>query len=211
MRSGIDIGSFRGEGLDRAAKRGSLGVAPGRKVVGMVACFKRQKNPVDFVRLARAVLSERDDVEFVLAGDGELRPQVEGAVRNFGLEGKVHLLGWRRDIAEIIPALDILVLTSLWEGLPRVFPQAMAAGRPVVAYGVDGAAEAVKNGVSGFLVDPGDYRTAARKVVTLLGDPAAADRMGREGRERAAPFDADLMVRQQEDLYRRLLSERIAR
>jgi glycosyltransferase involved in cell wall biosynthesis len=208
VRSGIDIDAFSGRGLDRAAKRESLGVAPGRKVVGMVACFKRQKNPVDFIRLAGAVLSETTDVEFVLAGDGELRPQVEEAVRSLGLEGKVRLLGWRRDVAEIIPSLDVLVLTSLWEGLPRVFPQAMAAAVPIVAYRVDGAPEAVTDGVNGFLVDPGDFREASRKVVRLLGDPGLAASLGRAGSLRAAEFDADRMVREQEALYERLWMER---
>jgi glycosyltransferase involved in cell wall biosynthesis len=173
----------------------------------MVACLKPQKNPVDFVRLAAIVSRARPDTHFLLAGDGALRPQVEEAAGIHELSGRFHLLGWRRDVERIIPALDVLVLTSLWEGLP----QAMAAGRPVVAYGVDGAAEAVEDGVSGFLVDPGDYRAAARKVTGLLEDPAAAETMGRKGRERVATFDADLMVRQQEDLYRRLLSERVGR
>ena len=117
---------------------------------------------------------------------------------------RVRLLGWRRDIADIIGALDVLVLTSLWEGLPRVFPQAMAAGRPIVAYRVDGAPEAVADGVNGFLVDPGDWRGAAEKVLRVLGDDDAAAAMGKAGSSRVAEFDADLMVRQQEELYTRL-------
>jgi len=107
----------------------------------------------------------------------------------------------------IIPCLDVLVLTSLWEGLPRVFPQAMAAGRPVVAYRVDSAPEAVKDGCTGYLVTPGDYTAAAARIATLLADPALARRMGAAGRERVGEFDADLMVRTQEELYSRLWRE----
>jgi len=107
----------------------------------------------------------------------------------------------------IIPALDVLVLTSLWEGLPRVFPQAMAAGRPIVAYRVDSAAEAVTEGVTGNLVAPGDYAGVAARIATLLADSALARRMGAAGRERVADFDADLMVRKQEELYSRLWRE----
>jgi hypothetical protein len=88
-----------------------------------------------------------------------------------------------RDVEAIIPCLDVLVLTSLWEGLPRVFPQAMAAGRPIVAYRVDSAPEAVTEGVTGYLVDPGDYRGAAARIAGLLADPALARRMGAAGRE----------------------------
>ena len=111
----------------------------------------------------------------------------------------------------IIPCLDVLVLTSLWEGLPRVFPQAMAAGRPVVAYRVDSAPEAVTEGVTGHLVAPGDYAGAAARIAELLLDPARARRMGAAGRERVGEFDADLMVRQQEELYSRLWSEASSR
>jgi glycosyltransferase involved in cell wall biosynthesis len=204
IRSGIDIDAFRGRELDREKKRSSLGLQPGQKLVGMVACFKPQKNPVDFVRLAGLVAKEIPEARFIMAGDGELRPAVEAAVADGGLDGKVFLLGWRRDVEEIIPALDILVLTSLWEGLPRVFPQAMAAGRPVVAYRVNGAPEAVSDGESGFLVDPGDYRAAAARVTGLLRDPIRAEAMGAAGAARVGEFDADLMVKMQEDLYSRL-------
>jgi glycosyltransferase involved in cell wall biosynthesis len=111
----------------------------------------------------------------------------------------------------IIPCLDVLVLTSLWEGLPRVFPQAMAAGRPVVAYRVESASEAVTEGVTGHLVAPGDYAGAAARIAQLLLDPALARRMGAAGRERVGEFDANLMVRQQEELYCRLWSEASSR
>jgi glycosyltransferase involved in cell wall biosynthesis len=204
IRSGIELDAFRKAAARREEVRSSLGVGPAEKLVGMVACFKPQKNPVDFVRLASAVLEKVPGARFVLAGDGMLRPRVEEEIEKRGLAGKVRLLGWRRDIADVIASLDVLVLTSLWEGLPRVLPQAMAAGRPVVAYRVDGSPEAVAQGESGYLVEPGDYRAAAERVVGILEDDAAAAAMGAAGAARVGEFDADLMVRQQEDLYRRL-------
>jgi len=204
IRSGIEIESFRQAVARREQVRSSLSVLPSEKLVGMVACFKPQKNPVDFVRLAAEVLEKVPGSRFVLAGDGELRPRVEEEIERRGLAGKVQLLGWRRDIADIIASLDVLVLTSLWEGLPRVFPQAMAAGRPIVAYRVDGAPEAVADGESGYLVEPGDYRGAAERVVGILEDDAAAAALGAAGAARVEEFDADLMVRRQEELYRRL-------
>jgi glycosyltransferase involved in cell wall biosynthesis len=204
IRSGIDLESFRRAAPRREGVRSALSVLPSEKLVGMVACFKPQKNPVDFVRLAAEVLKKAPATRFVLAGDGLLRPRVEEEIERRGLAGKVQLLGWRRDIADIIASLDVLVLTSLWEGLPRVFPQAMAAGRPIVAYRVDGAPEAVADGVNGYLVEPGDYRAAAEKVVGILGDDASAAALGAAGASRVEEFDADLMVRRQEELYRRL-------
>jgi glycosyltransferase involved in cell wall biosynthesis len=208
IRSGIEIARYEASGIDREAAVRDLGFDPARPLVGMVACLKPQKNPVDFVRAAAVVAASVPGAQFLVAGDGVLRPAVEEEVRRSGLEGRFRLLGWRRDVPRIIPCLDVLVLTSLWEGLPRVIPQAMAAARPVVAYRVDGAPEAVTEGVTGYLVDPGDHAAAAARVVALLADPALARRLGAAGRERVGAFDAELMVRQQEALYERLCQER---
>lgn len=208
IRSGIEIARYAGEGLDRLRKRVELGITPAAPLVGMIANFKPQKNPVDFVRLAGQVAERVPEAQFLVAGDGELRAAVEAEVRNLGLSGRLRLLGWRRDAHEIIPCLDVLALTSLWEGLPRVFPQAMAARRPIVAYRVAGAPEAVAEGVNGFLVAPGDWRGAAARVADLLLDPARAAAMGLKGAEKVQEFDAGLMVRRQEELYERLWGER---
>jgi len=205
IRSGIEIARYSGTGGDRDSAVRALGLDPARPLVGMVACLKAQKNPVDFVRAAALVAVSVPDAQFLLAGDGVLRPAVEAAIRQSGLGERLRMLGWRRDVDAIIPCLDVLVLTSLWEGLPRVLPQAMAAGRPVVAYRVDGVPEAVTEGVTGHLVAPGDYAGAAARIVSLLVDPARAATMGAAGRARVGEFDADLMVRAQETLYERLL------
>jgi glycosyltransferase involved in cell wall biosynthesis len=118
------------------------------------------------------------------------------------------LLGWRRDIPEILAATDIFVLTSLWEGLPRVLPQAMAMGIPIVATSVDGTPEAVINGMNGFLVEPRDVEAMAEKIVYLLDHSEEATTMGNRGKEMVAEFDIRKMVKEQEDLYMRLLREK---
>lgn len=207
IRSGIEIARYSGTGGDRDSAVRALGLDPARPLAGMVACLKPQKNPVDFVRAAALVARSVPDAQFLLAGDGVLRPAVEAAVRQSGLGERFRMLGWRRDADAIIPCLDVLVLTSLWEGLPRVLPQAMAAGRPVVAYRVDGVPEAVTDGVSGHLVAPGDCAGAAARIAGLLLDPVRAAKMGAAGRDRVGEFDANLMVRRQEALYERLLNE----
>jgi len=207
IRSGIEIARYAGTGIDRTSAVRALGCDPARPLVGMVACLKPQKNPVDFVRVAEIVAARVPEAQFLLVGDGVLRPAVEEQLRRSGLEGRFIMAGWRRDVETIIPCLDVLALTSLWEGLPRVFPQAMAAGRPVVAYRVASAPEAVADGLTGYLVAPGDVAGAAARIVTLLADPPLARRMGAAGRDRVGEFDADLMVLAQETLYERLLRE----
>ena len=205
VRSGIDIADFaRADGL-RAAARRELELPPDAPVVGMIACLKPQKAPVDMVEVAAEVLRTRDDAHFFLAGDGELREAVEERAAQLGLGRRLRLLGWRRDIPELLGALDVLLLTSRWEGLPRVCPQAMAAGRPIVATRVDGIPEAVVDGRNGYLVEPGDVRGAARRLVELLGDADLRRRFGAAGRAAVDEFDQQQMVRAQEALYDELI------
>ena len=102
-------------------------------IVGMVACLKPQKAPLDFAALAAIVARQRGDARFVIAGDGELRGELEARVRELGLADRFRLLGWRDDVPRVLRALDVFVLTSRWEGLPRSVVQAMAAGVPAGA------------------------------------------------------------------------------
>ncbi|MCB9896367.1 MAG: glycosyltransferase family 4 protein [Planctomycetes bacterium] len=208
IRSGIDVDDFARADALRAAARAELGYAPDARVVGMIACLKPQKAPADFVDLAARVLEQAPDVEFFLAGDGELRADVERLVEANGIGPRFRLLGWRRDVPELLGALDVLVLTSRWEGLPRVCPQAMAAGRPVVATNVDGIPEAVVEGRNGFLFEPGDTALAARRVLTLLDDPSLRRRHADAGRRAVDEFRQETMVAEQERLYDELLAAR---
>jgi len=207
VRSGVDLASFR-NGASQGNLRDALGIPPSAPVAGMVACLKPQKAPLDYVAVAERVARRVPGAHFLLVGDGELRPRVEEAVVRSGLGGRFHILGWRRDIPSILKNLSVLVLTSLWEGLPRVVPEAMAAGLPVVATRVDGTPEAVREGETGYLADPHDIETLAERVTGLLVDPALARRMGERALEEAGEFDIDAMVRRQESVYRQVLGER---
>ncbi|MGH9866847.1 MAG: glycosyltransferase family 4 protein [Candidatus Polarisedimenticolia bacterium] len=177
--------------------------------VGMVACLKPQKAPLDFVAVAARVTKARPPlppVKFVLVGDGELRPAVESAIAQAGLQGIVTLAGWRRDVPEVLRGLDVLLHTSRWEGLPLTFLEAMATGLPIVGTGVDGNLDVVEEGVTGYLLQPGDVEGLARRCTELLRDPDGRRRMGEEARRRVLLFDVDGMVRRKELLYEGLVS-----
>jgi glycosyltransferase involved in cell wall biosynthesis len=207
VRSGVDLAALRETRVDRESKRQELGLQPGQPVVGMVAPLKPQKAPLDFVRVAALVHRARPDAQFLLVGDGELRAAVVDEAERLGLSGLFHLVGWRRDSAEIMRCLDIFVLTSLWEGLPRVYLEALASSVPVVGTRVDGAAEVIQDGVNGYLLPPGDIRGLAERVLLLLAHPDGAARMGRNGASLPPEFDIREMVRQQEREYERLAGD----
>ncbi|UCF88153.1 MAG: glycosyltransferase family 4 protein [bacterium] len=208
IRSGFDLRRFREAQKPAPGVLEDLGIPPDAPVILMVACLKPQKAPLDFVRMAALVHRDLPEARFLLAGDGELRESVAGEALRLGLEGIFLAPGWREDVPELMKGSRAVVLSSRWEGLPRVIPQAKAAGRPVVATAVDGSAEAVRDGIDGFLCQPGDIGTMAQRVLRLLQDPGLAESMGREGARVVDEFDQDTMVRKQEELYARLLEEK---
>jgi glycosyltransferase involved in cell wall biosynthesis len=208
IRSGIDVDAWRKVEVDVHTKRRQLGLDPQRPVVGMVAALKPQKAPLDFIRVAAKVADECPAAQFILIGGGELRKVVEAEVERFRLSDRFVLAGWRRDVPELLRCLDVFVLTSLWEGLPRVYLEARVSGVPMVGTKVDGAAEVIEDGRTGYLTEPGDITAMAQRVLHLLQNPDVARPMVDRARAIPEEFDIHTMVRQQEDEYERLLTGR---
>lgn len=204
IRSGIVLRSFRAHaGGERV--RAELGIPAGAPLVLQVACLKPQKAPERFVELAATVGRRFPEAHFVLVGDGTLRPALEAARHSTGLEGRLHLTGWRRDVPALLDAATVVTLTSRFEGLPRALVEALAASVPVVAMAVDGVDEVVRDGVNGFLVREGDVVALAERVAALLADAPLRARLAAAAGDRLDEFERDTMVRQQESLYEALL------
>jgi glycosyltransferase involved in cell wall biosynthesis len=204
--AGVAIKAFR-EAPYRPELADELGIPRDAPVVGTISCFKAQKAPLSFIELAAKVCAEIPAARFLLVGDGELRPQIEAAVREHELQGKVILAGWRHDVPELLKLMRISVLTSLWEGLPMVIPQSLSAGVPVVVTRVGGSPEAVREGETGFVVEPGDIQSMAERVTAILKNEELAKRLSMAGPTSVADWDQDKMVRDHEILYNRLLEE----
>jgi glycosyltransferase involved in cell wall biosynthesis len=211
IRSGVALGDFEdasrrtGPGARREGLRQELGLPPGAPLVGMVACLKPQKSPLTFIEVAARVLRDVPGATFLVAGDGELRAAVERRAAELGLDGRLRLLGWRRDVPRVMAALDVLLHTSLWEGLPRVLPEAIASGVPIVATSVDGTSDILQDGRTGLVRPPGDVEGLAADVKRLLLDRTFARGLAERARSVLGEFDIDAMVRAQESLYLSLL------
>lgn len=210
IRSAIPLEAFDPGKVDRQAARRKLGIAEDALVLGNVGRFSPQKNPLDWVRVASMVARESPECRFLLVGDGPLRGEVEALIATEGFSQRTILTGLRRDVPDMLAAMDVFLLTSLWEGLPRVIPQAMAMGVPVVANRADGTAEAIEDGASGYLCQPGDLDCLAAGCLELLRSPERRRSMGACGRAYALrEFELKAMVAQIAALYETLLAERL--
>ena len=211
IRSGIDIGKFKNTKVDPIKKKEELNIKnTSWSIVGMIACFKPQKSPLDFIKAADIVIREFPETYFLLVGDGELKSDIEELVKKLNLSENIIFAGWRDDINEVIRIFDIFVLTSLWEGLPRSIIQAFAANIPVVATKVDGSSEIIEDGINGYLTTPGYYEETAEKIKTLLKDKELAKKIAKNGFDKlnnfADEFDYKGMVKNIDSLYTKLLS-----
>jgi glycosyltransferase involved in cell wall biosynthesis len=209
IRSAIPLDEFDPGRYDRAGIRAELGIPIGAPVLGNVGRFSAQKNPLDWVQAAGEVGRRLPKARFLLVGDGPMQPQVVEALKQAAIFDRAILTGLRRDPARMMAAMDVFLLTSLWEGLPRVIPQAMAMGVPVIANRADGTSEAIHNGRTGFLVDPGDLHSTVDWAVELLSDPARRQSIAAAAQAYARrEFDLTEMIARIEVLYTRLLQQK---
>ncbi len=157
------------------------------------------------------LLPSHPDLRVILLGEGALRPQLEWQVQALGLAGAVRFLGHRTDLPRVLAAADVSVLTSLWEGLPRVLVQSAAAGRPILTFDVEGAWEIVRDGRNGFIVPSRDVGAFAARLATLLEDRARARALGAAGREQVGrQWTVETMLERLDRMYQRLASSRAA-
>ncbi len=206
LHSGIDLDRYRSAPSEDSGMRRELGFGSEHIVVGTLSSMKPQKAPLDFVRAAAAAHACDERLRFVFAGDGILRDQVEQLIDELGMGPVIRLCGWRRDVTRLLAAMDVFVLTSLFEGLPRAVLQAMAAGVPVVATAVDGTPEVVAHRETGLLVPPSRPDAVAEGILTLLEDEALRSRcVAQAGARLDGAFDIRRMVGDLEDLYLELL------
>jgi glycosyltransferase involved in cell wall biosynthesis len=211
----MEVEPFLAAHQHRDATRRRLGYGPEHVVVGKVARLFYLKGHEYVIHAARRAVARQPNLRFLFVGDGILADQIRRRVRQTGLEEYVQFTGLvpPEQIAELIGGMDIVVHASLREGLARVLPQALIAGKPVVSYDIDGAREVVIPGETGFLLPPQSIGEMADALCALAADSALRERMGRQGRERFTDqFRHERMTIELRSLYERLLeSKREAR
>ncbi len=207
LRNAIEIPDVIPDTATRARVRRELGASPGDLLIGTLGRLDEPKKGLAvFLAAARLLSREFPRLRFAIIGAGPARASLEERAAREGVSHCTVFPGIRRDVPEIMRALDLLAQPSLWEGFGLTIVEAMAVGTPVVASRVGGIPEVVEEGVTGLLVPPGDPQALASACARLLKDPESAARMGQAGIARArTEFGIERLVREIEVLYRELL------
>ncbi|MBB4636651.1 glycosyltransferase family 4 protein [Longimicrobium terrae] len=188
--------------------RAELDLPADARILLTVARFTEQKGHAHLMDAVPAIMAAEPRARFVWVGDGPLRASMEESARRMGISDAVRITGSRDDVPELMGAAELCILPSLFEGLPLVALEAMAAGVPVIGTDVCGTAEAVREGRTGRLVPAGDASALARAIGGALADPAALARWSRAGRARVrGRFTAERMAARTAIIYRAALAE----
>lgn len=205
LHNALNVQRFQRESigiLDRAA----LGIPTEAYVVGSVGRLRPQKGYHIWLAAAAQVRAVIPQAHFLLIGDGELRPQLEQQAHELGIAEAVTFLGPRHDVEALYPLFDLFVSSSLWEGLPTVILEAMAAGCPVVATAVAGTRELVADGHTGLLAPPDNPGQLAAAIVRMAQEPVLTQTMAIAAKRFVSDkFSIEAVARQHETLYRSLV------
>jgi glycosyltransferase involved in cell wall biosynthesis len=207
IHSGVDTERFQNPGVSKAEARRALGLPKDALAVGYAGWLTPVKSPETLLSAMGRLMTGRDNLWLVMAGDGPLRGALEALARELGIADRVLFLGWRSDMPQVMAALDVFALPSLNEGMGRVVAEAMAAGLPVAASRTGGVPDLVGDGETGYLAPPGDALGLAAALARLLEDPEARLAMGARAREKSADYGTGSMLARLDALYSRLLFE----
>ncbi|MDR1123149.1 MAG: glycosyltransferase [Elusimicrobiota bacterium] len=205
IRAGIELKTKSDfKNFDRTAKLAALGLPAESKIILCPANLKPQKNPLDMVRAAKIVCAQMPEAVFLFLGTGPLKKETETLIKDFGLQNNFKLLGHRNDVAQLLAIADVFALSSLWEGLPMALIEAISMQVPAVCYDAGGIAEVLHNGQNGALVQTGDYKGLAGGILNILYVNFTFDFPTAALKE----FDIKAMLKQQQQLYADLLTEK---
>lgn len=205
VRYGLDPAQVTAPPDARAQLRDDLGLDQDALLVGSVCRLIEQKGLVYGLRGFAQTTAHVPDAHYVLAGDGNLREDLETEAQRLGIADRVHFLGWRSEAYAVFAALDVFLAPSLWEGFGLVFLEAMALSLPVISTRVSAIPEVIQDGITGWLVAPRDPGAIAAALLEALTQPDERQARGRAGRQcLEQQFTVEAMVTRTLDIYRGL-------
>ena len=213
IHSGMDLTAFRAAAElpaeARQAKRRELGLPENAFVAGYIAALEWRKGHRHLIHMMQRLAPRHPQLHLIFAGEGFSANRLKQMVAQAGLTDRIHFLGYRNDVPEIMAALHVKLFASEREGLPQVLVQADAVGVPILAFEAEGVREMVRDGVNGFVFEYGDIAAMSQALERFIADPEEARRMGQKGRELVDDrWDIATMQRKTQELYDELLKEK---
>jgi glycosyltransferase involved in cell wall biosynthesis len=199
--NGISLERFE-KRVEARRMKTQLGFEEKTRVIGSIGSLVIEKGHIYLLEAAKQILDVVKDVKFLIIGDGPLRQTLEEKSEGLGIKRNVIFLGQRKDVPELLMAMDIFVLPSVKEGLPIALLEAMAAKRPIVATRVGAIPKVIENKRIGVLVEPKDTIGLRDAIINLLNDPVRMSLLARGGFDRIyTDFSSDKMGKQYLELY----------
>ena len=201
IHNGIDLEHFKRRANNRGIRR-EFGIPENSQVVGTIANFASEKDYPNLLAAANQCLRERQNLWFLCVGSGPLESEIKERAKKITGYERMIFTGSRRDIPDLLEAMDVFALASVIEGFPNVILEAMAMARPVVASRVGGIPELIESGVNGILVPPRNATALAEAILSLLEDQGKRVFLGTNAEEKITrEFSLDRMLDQYEALY----------
>lgn len=209
LHNGIDLQHFKRGLTPFGGIRREFGIPENAQVVGTVANFASEKGYPILLEAAQTCLKEKENLWFLCVGSGPLEKGIKERAKQIPGHERIVFTGSRRDIPDLLEAMDVFVLASVIEGFPNVLLEAMAMAKPVVASEVGGIPELVESGVNGILILPRDKKALAEAILALLEDSEKRVRLATNAQEKIKrEFTLDRMLDQYEALYLSVLEKK---
>jgi glycosyltransferase involved in cell wall biosynthesis len=202
--NGIALERFE-KRIETREMKNQLGFEEKTRIIGTIGSLVVEKGHIYLLEAAKQILDGVNDLKFLMIGDGPLRKQLEEKSEELGIKQHVIFLGQRKDIPELLMAMDVFVLPSIKEGLPVALLEAMAAKRPVIATRVGAIPKVIESKDIGILVEPKDITGLRDAIMSLINDPERMDLLARGGFDRVSmDFSSDEMCKHYLKLYKEI-------
>jgi len=210
---GIGINTRKYQPLEKnstqAIKR-DLNIKTDEKVIGMIAEFNPGKRHIDLINAAKIVIKKYPQTKFILVGIGSLKNHFEKLVKKLNISQNFIFTGFSEDIANLLSIINLFVLPSHREGMPRSILEAMASNKPVIATNIRGCREEVVDGETGLLFPIKNPEALADAIIKILSNPELAKKMGQAGRKRVIEnFDEKMVLEKELKIYQELINKKL--
>ena len=208
--SGMDLSKFENISNSKSELRKSLNIESNELIIGTVVRLEPRKGPQYFVDIIQNICDQVHDFKAIIVGTGPFEPELRTKIEKNNLQDRIVLTGYRKDIAKIMSIFDVICLTSLWEGIPRVLIQGSKLKKPLLAFDIDGNSEIIKHGINGFLIPPLEFDEFSEALQKLLNDGELRKNMSQANENIVDNrWDKDYMCRAIEVEYKKLVKSKL--